>query len=121
MVRGCRLKNPKSQAVADARLLKYDSCVMLTGTPVQNHVGEVCTLLSFVDPVKFGDIGASIARFGGADPSSTMSAAGVRSLREVLKTCMLRRTKVRVSSRPPTLSCGVVPVGWAAPFPFPSA
>ena len=90
-----RLKNPNSQAVAQARQLKYDSCVMLTGTPVQNDVREVCTLLSFVDPVKYGDIEASVERFGGADVTTTVSAAGVLALRDVLKTCMLRRTKVR--------------------------
>ena len=40
------------------------SCVLLTGTPLQNNTRELFSLLHFAEPAKFSDADAFAARFG---------------------------------------------------------
>ncbi|WP_295447509.1 DEAD/DEAH box helicase [uncultured Thiodictyon sp.] len=49
------VKNPKSQAAAVVRALKADHRLCLTGTPMENHLGELWTQFDFLLPGFLGD------------------------------------------------------------------
>jgi SNF2 family DNA or RNA helicase len=82
------IKNPASQAAKAARLLDAPHRLALTGTPIENHLGDLWSIFEFLNP---GMLGAS-ARFselirasgtarGGAQPEAE-SAAGEASANE---------------------------------------
>jgi superfamily II DNA or RNA helicase len=52
------VKNPKSQAAAVVRALKADHRLCLTGTPMENHLGELWTQFDFLMPGFLGDQGS---------------------------------------------------------------
>ncbi|HYN78632.1 MAG TPA: DEAD/DEAH box helicase [Lamprocystis sp. (in: g-proteobacteria)] len=49
------VKNPKSQAAVVVRALKADHRLCLTGTPMENHLGELWTQFDFLMPGFLGD------------------------------------------------------------------
>ncbi|MEM9884032.1 MAG: DEAD/DEAH box helicase, partial [Planctomycetota bacterium] len=65
------IKNPASQSAKAARLLKARHRLALTGTPVENHLGDLWSIFEFLNP---GMLGAN-ARFSELVRGSTSSAA----------------------------------------------
>lgn len=54
------IKNPQSQSAKAARALNADHRLALTGTPVENHLGDLWSLFEFLNPGMLG----SQTRFG---------------------------------------------------------
>jgi len=92
------IKNAESQTAKAARLLRGSHRLALTGTPVENHLGELWSLLEFLNP---GFLGSSPSFRGLTDelraPSSESRGLLVRALRPLL----LRRTKEAVAPELP--------------------
>lgn len=65
-----------------------DSCLLLTGTPLQNDVHELWTLLNFVEPHTFSSLEEFNTRYG-----TLQEAEQVIKLHEELRPYMLRRVK----------------------------
>jgi superfamily II DNA or RNA helicase len=87
------IKNAASQTAKAARLLRGRHRLALTGTPVENHLGELWSLLEFLNP---GFLGASTFRTRSAelrDPGTAARQALARALRPLI----LRRTKDQVA------------------------
>jgi len=86
------VKNPSSQAWKAARLLRADHRLALTGTPVENHLGDLWAILEFLNPGMLGSRSthASWARANGDE-------AGLRKrVARLVKPVVLRRTKEAV-------------------------
>lgn len=85
-----RLKNRSSRLYIE--LLNYirDYCILLTGTPIQNNLTELYTLLSFLHPEIFGDVELEdfTNQYGKLEGSTQ-----VDSLHTLLKPYLLRRMK----------------------------
>ncbi|MEM8738705.1 MAG: DEAD/DEAH box helicase [Planctomycetota bacterium] len=64
------IKNPASQSAKSARLLRANHRLALTGTPVENHLGDLWSIFEFLNP---GMLGAN-ARFSDLVRGSTRSA-----------------------------------------------
>ncbi len=65
------IKNPQSQAAKSARLLQADHRLALTGTPVENHLGDLWSIFEFLNPGLLGSatrFGELIRQSGGAPP-----------------------------------------------------
>ena len=62
--------------------------VLLSGTPLQNNVTELFSLLNFLEPVQFADQEAFMKEFGKLE-----SEEQVKKLQALLKPMMLRRMK----------------------------
>jgi superfamily II DNA or RNA helicase len=92
------IKNADSQTAKAARLLRGRYRLALTGTPVENHLGELWSLLEFLNP---GFLGASPSFRGFTDelhaPHSESRGMLIRALRPLL----LRRTKEAVAPELP--------------------
>jgi len=97
------IKNPASQSAKAARLLRGDHKLALTGTPVENHLGDLWSIFEFLNPgmlgsnTRFAELlrqGISTdtvtVRNGVSDPNASMQVA------RALQPFILRRTKQQV-------------------------
>ncbi len=90
------IKNASSQTAKAARLLRGRHRLALTGTPVENHLGELWSLLEFLNP---GFLGASAAF---RTNSEELRKPGSRDLlSRALRPLILRRTKEQVARELP--------------------
>lgn len=89
------IKNVDSLTTKAVRLLRGRHRLALTGTPVQNHIGELWSLFEFLNP---GMLGRSRA-FARAmnNTSSGVPGAPRDALARVLRPFILRRTKADVA------------------------
>jgi SNF2 family DNA or RNA helicase len=87
------IKNAGSQAAKACRLLRARHRLALTGTPVENHIGELWSIFEFLNPGQLGSA-TRLKQFlsGGRGGSSAEVVA--RAVRPFL----LRRTKAQVLS-----------------------
>ena len=86
------IKNAASQAAKACRLLKARQRLALTGTPVENHIGELWSIFEFLNPGQLGTA-TRLKRFlaGGRGNGAELVARAVRPY-------LLRRTKSQVLS-----------------------
>ena len=90
------IKNSDSQAAKAARLLKARHRLAMSGTPIENHLGELWSIFEFLNP---GMLGRSSAfKQHAADPTNQETR---RVLAEGLRPFILRRTKQSVASELP--------------------
>jgi superfamily II DNA or RNA helicase len=93
------IKNADSQTAKAARLLRGRHRLALTGTPIENHLGELWSLLEFLNP---GFLGASPAFRQLSDDLQAPESRGM--LARALRPLILRRTKEAVAPElPPKL------------------
>jgi superfamily II DNA or RNA helicase len=86
------IKNAASQAAKACRLLKARHRLAVTGTPVENHIGELWSIFEFLNPGQLGSA-TRLKKFlaGGRGNGSELVARAVRPY-------LLRRTKTQVLS-----------------------
>ncbi len=102
------IKNAQTNAAKAARLLKGRHRLALSGTPIENHLGELWSLFEFLNPGILGSSSVFTATGTSADPETlAVLATGVRPF-------ILRRTKEQVASELPprteqTLYCDLEP------------
>ncbi|QDU72539.1 DEAD/DEAH box helicase [Mucisphaera calidilacus] len=112
------IKNPMSQVARASRLLQARHRLALTGTPIENHLGDLWSIFEYLNPgmlgvsSRFGDlVKASSARSGTngaagatAPPEAVEdeeaeeddSAPAIAQLAKALRPMILRRTKDQV-------------------------
>ncbi|GAB6030490.1 hypothetical protein CHUAL_007354 [Chamberlinius hualienensis] len=83
-----RLKNKNCKLLEGLRLLSMEHRVLLSGTPLQNNVEELYSLLNFLEPQQFASSEEFMREFG-----DLKSESQVQKLQQVLKPMMLRRLK----------------------------
>jgi superfamily II DNA or RNA helicase len=106
------IKNAGTDAAKAARLLRADHRLALSGTPVENHLGELWSLFEFLNP---GMLGAAAAFQTEAGGLRNPDASTRRQLARALRPFILRRTKEQVArDLPPkleqTLACELEPI-----------
>ena len=89
------IKNAGTLSAKAARLLKADRRLALSGTPVENHLGELWSLFEFLNPGMLG--GASV--FGGVGRNPDVATRTI--LARALRPFILRRTKGEVAKELP--------------------
>ncbi|KAG7311586.1 hypothetical protein JYU34_002634 [Plutella xylostella] len=83
-----RLKNRNCKLLEGLRQLHLEHRVLLSGTPLQNNVNELFSLLNFLEPSQFASNEAFLNEFGQLKCESE-----VLKLQALLKPMMLRRLK----------------------------
>lgn len=83
-----RLKNRNCKLLEGLRMLPIDHRVLLSGTPLQNNVEELYSLLHFLEPAQFASNENFLSEFG-----DLKTEAQVDKLKAILKPMMLRRLK----------------------------
>jgi superfamily II DNA or RNA helicase len=92
------IKNASSQTAKAARLLRGRHRLALTGTPVENHLGELWSLLEFLNP---GFLGASPTFRPLAGETRAPLGENRGMLARALRPLLLRRTKEQVAPELP--------------------
>jgi superfamily II DNA or RNA helicase len=94
------IKNPQSQSAKAARLLQARHRLALTGTPVENHLGDLWSIFEFLNPGMLGQAAAfsSFVRGQSAERSNLDIA---RQTGQALRPFILRRTKKQVLAELP--------------------
>ncbi|XP_037903696.1 chromodomain-helicase-DNA-binding protein 7 isoform X5 [Hermetia illucens] len=83
-----RLKNRNCKLLEGLRQLNLEHRVLLSGTPLQNNVNELFSLLNFLEPQQFSCSDSFLKDFG-----SLKTEDEVQKLQALLKPMMLRRLK----------------------------
>ncbi|HVO95498.1 MAG TPA: DEAD/DEAH box helicase, partial [Terriglobales bacterium] len=90
------IKNAGTLSAKAARLLKADRRLALSGTPVENHLGELWSLFEFLNPGMLG----STSVFGGIGRNPDAATRSI--LARALRPFILRRTKSEVAKELPS-------------------
>jgi len=93
------VKNPDSQVSRAVRALTARHRLALTGTPLENHLGELWAQFAFLMPGLLGTYGDFRSRFGGPVERGDTEAA--TTLVRRVRPFILRRTKEQVASELP--------------------
>jgi SNF2 family DNA or RNA helicase len=92
------IKNPKTESAKAVRLLNGKNRLALSGTPIENHLGELWSLFEFLNP---GMLGAAsvfqLSTNGLRTPNEETRTLLARALRPFI----LRRTKEQVAKELP--------------------
>uniref|UniRef100_A0A8C9RMR2 Chromodomain helicase DNA binding protein 8 n=1 Tax=Scleropages formosus TaxID=113540 RepID=A0A8C9RMR2_SCLFO len=83
-----RLKNRNCKLLDSLKMLELEHKVLLTGTPLQNTVEELFSLLHFLEPAQFPSETDFLRDFG-----DLKTEEQVQKLQSILKPMMLRRLK----------------------------
>jgi superfamily II DNA or RNA helicase len=89
------IKNSTTEAAKAARLLRGRHRLALSGTPIENHLGELWSLFDFLNPGMLGRVGrfSGMAQEADADQAKFLAAA--------VRPFILRRTKKQVAPELP--------------------
>ena len=103
------VKNSGSQVAKASRLLNGRRRLALTGTPIENHLGDLWSIFEFLNPGMLGR--SSLFKVHAANPEDRETR---RILAEGLRPLILRRTKQTVASELPekleqTIVCRMSP------------
>ncbi|MGV3622214.1 MAG: DEAD/DEAH box helicase, partial [Archangium sp.] len=104
-----QLKNPGTQRYRAAKNLKADFKFALSGTPIENHLGELWSLFSLVYPPLLGTWDEFRERYA-LPIEKRIDPAAAPELAQVLKPFLLRRTKSEVAAELPARTDVRVPV-----------
>ncbi|XP_061225878.1 chromodomain-helicase-DNA-binding protein 9-like isoform X3 [Neopsephotus bourkii] len=89
-----RLKNKNCKLLEGLKLMNLEHKVLLTGTPLQNTVEELFSLLHFLEPLRFPAESTFMQEFG-----ELKTEEQVQKLQAILKPMMLRRLKEDVEKK----------------------
>jgi superfamily II DNA or RNA helicase len=103
------IKNAATQRSKAAMKLQADFRLILTGTPIENHLGELWNLFQFINPGLLGSQAKFQQRF--ITPIERHQDVNVRrQLRTLIQPFILRRTKTQVLSELPSRTEITLPV-----------
>ena len=92
------IKNAKTESSKAARLLQAKHRLALSGTPVENHLGELWSLFDFLNP---GMLGAASVFQLSTSAARTPDEETRKLLSRALRPFILRRTKQQVAKELP--------------------
>lgn len=88
------IKNARTKRSQAVMALQADFRMAATGTPLENHLGELCNLFGFINPGLLGSQESFASRF--ATPIEKGDAAARRALKALIQPFILRRLKSQV-------------------------
>lgn len=102
---GHRLKNSSSKLFSLLNTFSFQHRVLLTGTPLQNNIGEMYNLLNFLQPASFPSLASFEEKF-----NDLATAEKVEELKKLVAPHMLRRLKKDAMKNIPPKTERMVPV-----------
>lgn len=102
---GHRLKNAESKLFSLLNTFSFQHRVLLTGTPLQNNIGEMYNLLNFLQPASFPSLSSFEEKF-----NDLTTAEKVEELKKLVAPHMLRRLKKDAMQNIPPKTERMVPV-----------
>lgn len=100
-----RLKNKNAKIITILNKLVCKRIFLLTGTPIQNNMSELWSLLHFIEPVRFSDAAVFEKEFG-----DLSNIDQLERLKSTLRPYLLRRMKEDVESSIPPLQETIIDI-----------
>jgi superfamily II DNA or RNA helicase len=105
------IKNATTASAKAARLLRGHHRLALTGTPIENHLGELWSLFEFLNP---GFLGPAAAFGKAMSPAGRVERLDLELVARAMRPFILRRTKEQVAPELPekveqTIHCDLEP------------
>ncbi|MGD1865652.1 MAG: DEAD/DEAH box helicase [Phormidesmis sp.] len=107
------IKNHATRRSQAVMALQGDFKIIMTGTPIENHLGELWNLFRFINPGLLGSLEQFKQRFANPierDPNKPASAAAKNALRHLIRPFILRRTKDQVLKALPSKTDITLPI-----------
>ncbi|KAF3762356.1 hypothetical protein M406DRAFT_236094, partial [Cryphonectria parasitica EP155] len=105
---GHRLKNAKTKTYSDLIRIRANWKILITGTPIQNNIMEMMTLLNFISPQLFHrdrecieELFMQKASLKEVSEGATLLSDRIQRARSILEPFILVRKKDKVSALPP--------------------
>lgn len=92
------IKNPNAQSRKAAKLLRGRQRIAMTGTPVENSLTDLWSIVDFLNPGMLGDVARFRASFANGAGGDTQER---NLLHRILRPIILRRTKEQVAPELP--------------------
>jgi chromodomain-helicase-DNA-binding protein 7 len=100
-----RLKNKNAKIISILKRLVCNRIFLLTGTPIQNNITELWSLLNFIEPNHFDDLNKFKEKFGDLTLCDQLE-----NLKTSLKPYLLRRMKEDVETSIPPLTETIIDI-----------
>ncbi len=94
------IKNPLSATARAAKRVPSERRLALTGTPIENRLSEIWSIMDFVSPGLLGSLKAFEERY--ARPIERGDEDTIRRLRTIVRPLVMRRTKSEVAPELPS-------------------
>jgi len=94
------IKNPLSATARAAKRVKSEHRLALTGTPIENRLSEIWSIIDFVSPGMLGSLKTFEEKY--ARPVERGDEETIRKLRAIVRPLVLRRTKSEVAPELPS-------------------
>lgn len=92
-----RIKNWKTQLAQGVKKIQSRYSVVLTGTPLENKLEELYSIVQFIDPYKLGPYHAFLNRYQEFNESGKVTGySNLNEIGELLSDIMIRRKKDKV-------------------------
>ncbi|OHS97662.1 SNF2 family N-terminal domain containing protein [Tritrichomonas foetus] len=88
-----RLKNPKARITNVCKALESDFLILMTGTPIQNSIEELWSLLNLLDPIQFSNLDVFMQSFKDINNINV-----IHTLQQIIEPFILRRKKADVET-----------------------
>lgn len=97
-----RIKNWNTKIALAVKKIKSPYCVVLTGTPLENKLEELYSIVQFIDPFRLGPYHQFLNRYQiKNDTGKIVGYKNLNEIAEMLRGLLLRRTKKEVLSQLP--------------------
>ena len=97
-----RIKNWKTKTAQNLKKLQSQYAMVLTGTPLENKLEELYSIVEFIDPFRLGALFQFLANHQTSDDTGKVTGYhDLNKINTVLKNILLRRTKVEILKQLP--------------------
>ncbi|MEA1886841.1 MAG: DEAD/DEAH box helicase [Bacteroidota bacterium] len=97
-----RIKNWKTKTAQAVKKIKSEYAIVLTGTPLENKIDELHSIVEFIDMYKLGPLFRFLNNHQILDEKGKLSGyKNLRTINETLKDILLRRTKKEIIDQLP--------------------
>lgn len=100
-----RIKNWQTKTAREVKKIESTYAIVLTGTPIENKLEELYSIVQFIDPFKLGPLYAFLEEHQIQDENGkVVGYKELNSINTVLSGIVIRRTKKEVLTQLPTRS-----------------
>lgn len=97
-----RIKNWKTQTARSVKEIKSEYAIVLTGTPLENRIDEIHSIVEFIDRYRLGALFRFLHNHQITDENGKLSGyKNLRTINKTLEGILIRRTKKEIAGQLP--------------------
>ena len=97
-----RIKNWKTQTAQSVKKIKSEYCIVLTGTPLENRIDEIHSIVEYIDRFRLGALFRFLHNHQVVDENGKLIGyKDLRTINKTLEKILIRRTKKEIADQLP--------------------